>query len=185
LTDACSLPDAAELIDRGSAKLRRAADYPIKEDLFKAQDDFNGALRGMMAQNPVPKPKEFARVYQKLSITFLRLSHLPTFTETERMAYVREAEKQGALGLDHAMRSQNDGRVAQMRFHMACVHAREVCLLMEEAGTEPRAADPLRAKREGALGAVSIALSELEGFDGMDMAGYEKMARQYSRALLP
>jgi hypothetical protein len=165
--------------------LRRAADYPIKEDLFKAQDDFNGALRGMTAQNPVPKPKEFARVYQKLSITFLRLSHLPTFSETERMAYVREAEKQGALGLDHAMRSQNDGRVAQMRFHMACVHAREVCLLMEEAGTGPRAADPLRTKREGALGAVSIALSELEGFDGMDMAGYEKMARQYSRALLP
>lgn len=174
----------AELIERGTATLRRAAERPTKEDLLKAQDDFTRAFRGMASQASQPKAKDFAKIHQKLAITSLRLSHLSnTFSEQERMNHVREAQKHAASALEYAVRSQNDGRVAQMRFHVACVQAREVCLLLE-SNADARADDTLRSKREGALGAITVALSELECLEGMDMAAYDSMARQYSKALL-
>jgi hypothetical protein len=171
-------------MDRGSATLRRAAEHPTRDDLARAQDDFARALRGMNSQVPPPKHKDFAKVHQKLTVTNLRLSHLTSFSDNERMGYVREAEKQCAHGLDHAARSQNEGRVAQMRFHSACVQAMETALLMDMGSNSGTGTDDLRLKREAALGALSVSLSEMQHFDGMDMPSYEAMARQYGKMLL-
>ncbi|EXJ74236.1 uncharacterized protein A1O5_02532 [Cladophialophora psammophila CBS 110553] len=172
--------EISELVERGDANRRKAPSTVGKEDLLSAQEDFTRALRGMNSQNPLPKAKEFARIYQKLMSTSLRLSHLLAFTENERMAYVREAEKHGTFAMEHAIRSQNDQRVSQMRFYMSCVHAREVCL-MSEIGNVP--ADALLSRRDRALEEISVSLSELQSFEDMDMAVYEVMAREYSQAL--
>ncbi|OQV09068.1 hypothetical protein CLAIMM_13246 [Cladophialophora immunda] len=172
--------EISELVERGDANRRKAPSMVNKEDLLSAQEDFTRALRGMNSQTPPPKAKEFARVYQKLMSTSLRLSHLLAFTETERLAYVREAEKHGTFAMEHALRSQNDQRVTQMRFYMACVHAREVCLMAETGSLQGEA---LGSRRDRASEDLSVALSELQSFEDMDLAVYEVMAREYSQAL--
>ncbi|KIY03324.1 uncharacterized protein Z520_00015 [Fonsecaea multimorphosa CBS 102226] len=172
--------EISELVGRGDANRRKSPSTVNKEDLLSAQEDFTRALRGMNSQHPLPKAKEFARIYQKLMSTSLRLSHLLAFTETERMAYVREAEKHGTYAMEHAIRSHNDQRVTQMRFYMSCVHAREACLMAEMGMLQ---GDELASRRDRALEDISVSLSELQSFEDMDMAVYEVMAREYSQAL--
>lgn len=112
--------------------------------------------------------------------TFLRLSHLLTFTDDERMGCIREADRCGRLAMDNAVRSQNAGRVAQMRFYLACVKAREVCLISEVdelTGME-------YSRRDEALEGMSAALSGLETIEDLDMASYEAMAREYNQHLM-
>lgn len=133
--------------------------------------------------------------------TSLRLSHLLTFTDAERLAHVRDAQRYGKLAMEHAIRSQNAGRVAQMRFYLVCVAAREVSLLCERENqsesdretsnpkpnqrSEAGVAAASTSKREETLAELSAALSELEAMDDLvDVGVYEAMAREYSESLM-
>jgi hypothetical protein len=172
-------PTLAELIDRGNASLRVPRNRIKQEDLCNAYNDFSRVLRALSLQSPAAKPKEFARIYQKLMSTSLRLSHMLTLSPEERMNYIREADRYGKLALENALKSQHSGRVAQMMFYLACVKAREVCLTSELDD----AADAVISKRDEAMKAISSALAELRGVEDLDMAIYEAMAREYTHSL--
>ncbi|KAI9863870.1 MAG: hypothetical protein M1813_003522 [Trichoglossum hirsutum] len=171
-----TLAEISELFDRGNVCLQISRDRINKEDLCNARSDFSHVLHSLILQNPAAKPKEFARVYQKLMSTSLRLSHLPTFAPGVRVNYVREADRYGKLALENAFKSRHGGRVAQMQFYLACVNAREVCLASEVDDL----ADTVFSGRDKALKAISTTLAELRKMEGLDTAVYETMAREYS-----
>jgi hypothetical protein len=172
-------PALAELIDRGNASLRVPRHRIKQEDLSNAYHDFARVLRALSLQSPAAQPKEFARIYQKLMSTSLRLSHMLTLSPEERMNYIREADRYGKLALENALKSQHSGRVAQMLFYLACVGAREVCLTSELDDS----ADAGISKRGEAMKAISSALAELRSVEGLDTVVYEAMAREYTHSL--
>jgi hypothetical protein len=120
--------------------------------------------------------------HQRLLSTSLKLSHLPWATEEQRLAYLRNAAKQSSRGLGQAIISQDESRIAEMAFHAACVEAREVAVLRDAAGRWPT--EELLDKRQMALEAIALALSDLESCDYVDIAAFEKLAKQYTKPLL-
>lgn len=109
--------------------------------------------------------------------TCLRLSYYLDFPASKRITYVSEAEKFGKHALENAVKSQNDGRVAQMQFYLACVKAREIQLRMDSEGlTRTTVQIP---EREVALTSLRGALVYLRTIGTMDMSVYEAMADEY------
>lgn len=93
------------------------------------------------------------------------------------MTYVGEAGKFGKYALDNAIKSQNDGRVAQMQFYLACVKAREIQLRLEsDDSIRPTVQLP---EKEAALTSLKGALGYLRMIGTMDMTVYEAMANEY------
>lgn len=109
--------------------------------------------------------------------TCLRLSYYLDFPASKRVTYVSEAEKFGKHALENAIKSQNDGRVAQMQFYLACVKARQIQLRMDSEGlARPTVQLP---EKEAALTSLRGALVYLRTIGTMDMSVYEAMADEY------
>ena len=96
------------------------------------------------------------------------------------MDYVREAFNYGNLALENSVKSQHPGRVAQTRFYMACVEAREVKL---DAEMEVSAQETSRKCKEALL-AISTTLEELRKVNNLNVADYEAMAKEYTAPLM-
>lgn len=93
------------------------------------------------------------------------------------MTYVGEAGKFGKHALENAIKSQNDGRVAQMQFYLACVKAREIQLRLDSDNLiQPTVQLP---EKEAALTTLRGALGYLRMTGTIDMSVYEAMANEY------
>ena len=178
-----TLPRAAELLDRANMNLKRPRDIITQTDLISAYNDFVHVLRAFHTKNeqspasPPCRPKEFAYIYNKLMSTCLALSHFPNFTPTQRMEYVNNAEKFAKRALDHAVKSENNDRIVQMHFYLACVKAREI-QLRSDPGEQHEFERPSSAERDDVAEKVSVAWAMLRSIENLDMSAYNAMAKE-------
>ena len=95
------------------------------------------------------------------------------------MAYVHEAEKFGKLAVENAIASQNNNRVVQMEFYLACAKAREIQLKFEDAQFEY----PTLNERKDAKENISVSWVMLRSVDNLDMLPYDARAKESIRQL--
>ncbi|OAP63488.1 hypothetical protein AYL99_02715 [Fonsecaea erecta] len=177
--------EISELMERGDANRRRLHAGAAGDDdelvVVVGGAPAAAAAATTPSSNPIAQESQRIRTHlPEADVDVAPAQPRPGLHGAERMQHVRDAERHGAFAMDHALRSQNAQRVAQMRFYAACVRAREACLLVETGTLQ---GDALDARRNRTLEDLSVALSELSSFDGMDVAVYEVMASEYSQAL--
>jgi hypothetical protein len=90
------------------------------------------------------------------------------------MTYVHDAEKFGTRALENATKSQNNDRVVQMQFYLACVKAREIQLRSTDAHFQ----NPTQSERCDAVEAISLAWATLRSIENLDMSLYDTMAME-------
>ena len=161
-------------MDRGNDNLKKSRDTITHTDLIKAYKDFLQVLGAKRDQRPPATPKELARIYNKLMSTCLRLSHFLNFTPTQQMAYVHDAEKFAKRALENAIKSQNNDRVVQMQFYLACVKAREIQLRSTGAHFQK----PTPSEKDAAVEAISLSWATLRSIENLDMSVYDAMAEE-------
>ena len=161
-------------MNRANANLNNPRDAITHRDLIKAYNDFVLILNAKRKQDPAASPKEFTRIYNKLSSTCLRLSHFDNFNPAQRMKYVQDAEKFGKRAVDNAIKSKNNDRVAQMQFYLACVKARELQL----RSTVAEFSNPSLAEKDAAREAISLSWATLRSIENLDTAVYDVMAKE-------
>jgi hypothetical protein len=161
--------------------LKRSRDTITHTDLMSAYNDFVHVLHAKREQSSPPcKPKEFAYIYNKLMSTCLALSHFLNFTPPQRMAYVNNAEKFAKRAFEYAVKSENNDRVVQMQFYLACAKAREIQLRSEttEQQQHREFERPTPDESEDAAEAVSVAWAMLRSIENLDMSTYDAMAKE-------
>jgi hypothetical protein len=163
-----------ELLKIANTHLKLPRDKITPDDLLAAYSIFVRILRAKRTQQPTPTPKELTYLHDKLRATCLRLSHPKVFSPAQRMAYIDEATRFGEHAVEYAIATRNDERVAQMRFHVACVRARKVQLQEVEEELE----SPTVAEKEKAVEEVEMSYATLKSIDGTDMSGYSSAKRE-------
>ncbi|KFY96955.1 hypothetical protein V500_02248 [Pseudogymnoascus sp. VKM F-4518 (FW-2643)] len=171
--------EISELMDRANANLKKPAATVTHGDLINAYTDFHSILQAKLRQQPPATPKELTQIHDKLRSTCLRLSHSQKLTPAQRMTYVHEAEKFGKRAVETAIASQNNNRVVQMEFYLACAKAREIQLRSEDAQFECPTLDERNDAREN----ISVAWVILRSVENLDMSVYDAMAKESIRQL--
>ncbi|KAK4966329.1 hypothetical protein LTR42_011490 [Elasticomyces elasticus] len=170
-----------QLTRKAKAYLEQARIADEYRNLNKGHSTFEKILRIQQEQRPPALPKELCDTFNKLRSTSHMLSHLD-FPPSDRMEYIDRAARYGERAIHFAIASQNDTRVAQMRFNHACVQAEKMQLRSEE---DQRFEAPTEQERRDVTNDLNLSWTALRSIKGSDMTLYEPMkARALGQLML-